>query len=242
MFSKERIVWGLAMSAVVIFIALINDFWVTFVVFGALLYFAFDEAKKLFDTPKANVLFVYVAFILASLSKEPLAFGALLFLAVVGYLVYIKARSLKESLPYLYPVVPIFALWQLYLDKGMFALFWLIFIVVICDSGAYFVGKLIGATPFSPTSPNKTREGVIGGVLCATILGTLFGLFEYSFSLSLICSVLVAIFAVIGDLLESYFKRKSGVKDSSTLIPGHGGVLDRIDALIIAVFAMLALL
>ncbi len=242
MFSKERIFWGLVMSVAVIFIALIDDFWVCFVVFALLLYFAFDEAKKLFETPNANVIFVFLAFILGSISKEPLAFGILLFLAVVGYLVYVKARTLKASLPYLYPVVPIFALWQLYLSQGMFELFWLIFIVVICDSGAYFVGKLIGSTPFSPTSPNKTREGVIGGVLLATILGTLFGLFEYKFFLSLICSLLVAVFAVFGDLLESYFKRKSGVKDSSTLIPGHGGVLDRIDALIIAVFVMLAFL
>lgn len=242
MFSKERIFWGLVMSVAVIFIALIDDFWVCFAVFAVLLYFAFDEAKKLFETPNANVIFVFLAFILGSISKEPLAFGILLFLAVVGYLVYVKARTLKASLPYLYPVVPIFALWQLYLSQGMFELFWLIFIVVICDSGAYFVGKLIGSTPFSPTSPNKTREGVIGGVLLATIFGTIFGLFEYKFFLSLICSLLVAVFAVFGDLLESYFKRKSGVKDSSTLIPGHGGVLDRIDALIIAVFVMLAFL
>lgn len=242
MFSKERIFWGLVMSVAVIFIALIDDFWVCFAVFAVLLYFAFDEAKKLFETPSANVIFVFLAFILGSISKEPLAFGILLFLAVVGYLVYVKARTLKASLPYLYPVVPIFALWQLYLSQGMFELFWLIFIVVICDSGAYFIGKLIGSTPFSPTSPNKTREGVIGGVLLATIFGTIFGLFEYKFFLSLICSLLVAVFAVFGDLLESYFKRKSGVKDSSTLIPGHGGVLDRIDALIIAVFVMLAFL
>lgn len=242
MFSKERIFWGLVMSVAVIFIALIDDFWVCFAVFAVLLYFAFDEAKKLFETPNANVIFVFLAFILGSISKEPLAFGILLFLAVVGYLVYVKARTLKASLPYLYPVVPIFALWQLYLSQGMFELFWLIFIVVICDSGAYFVGKLIGSTLFSPTSPNKTREGVIGGVLLATIFGTIFGLFEYKFFLSLICSLLVAVFAVFGDLLESYFKRKSGVKDSSTLIPGHGGVLDRIDALIIAVFVMLAFL
>lgn len=242
MFSKDRIVWGIVMSLAVIFIALIDDFWVSFAVFAVLLYFAFDEAKKLFETPNANIIFVYLAFILGSISKEPLAFGMLLFLAVLGYLVFIKARSLKASLPYLYPVVPIFALWQLYLSKGMFELFWLIFIVVICDSGAYFVGKMIGSTPFSPTSPNKTREGVIGGVLCATVLGTAFGLFEYPFFLSLVCAFVVAIFAVIGDLLESYFKRKSGVKDSSTLIPGHGGVLDRIDALIIAVFVMLAFL
>ena len=116
MFSKERILWGLIMAAAVIIIALINDFWVSFVVFGVLLYFAFEEAKKLFNTPKANVIFVFIAFILANISKEPISFAALLFLLVVGYLVYQKAKSLKEALPYLYPTLPIFALWELYLD------------------------------------------------------------------------------------------------------------------------------
>ncbi len=242
MFSKERIFWGLVLSAAVIFIAIINDFWINFFIFGVLIYLAFNEAKRLFDTPDASVLFVLLAFVLASISGEPLAFGALCLLGVVGQLVYRKARSLKDALPYLYPTLPIFAMWELYLDKGIFALFWLIFIVVICDSGAYFVGKLIGSTPFSPTSPNKTREGVIGGIVCASVLGTLFGLFEYSFSISLLTAFLVALFAVIGDLIESYFKRKAGIKDSGTLIPGHGGILDRIDALMIAVFVMLALL
>ncbi|MGY0225363.1 phosphatidate cytidylyltransferase, partial [Campylobacter jejuni] len=136
----------------------------------------------------------------------------------------------------------ILALWQVYLDQGMFALFWLIIIVAACDSGAYFIGKLMGKTPFSPTSPNKTLEGVIGGLICASVIGTILGVFVYSFWLSLFCSFFVAIFAVIGDLLESYFKREAGVKDSGDLIPGHGGVLDRIDAVIIAAFVMVALL
>lgn len=242
MFSKERIIWGLAMSAVVILIALINDFWLTCAVFAVLTFFAFNEAKMLFGTDGANVLFPILAYILGSISGEPLAFGALLVLCVVGYLVFIKAKSLKDALPYIYPTLPIFALWQLYIDHGMFVLFWLIFIVVVCDSGAYFIGKMIGETPFSPTSPNKTREGVIGGVVCAAILGTIFGLFEYSFLMSVLISILAAVFAVIGDLLESYFKRRAGVKDSGTLIPGHGGVLDRVDAILAAVFVPLAFL
>ncbi|ECL6163953.1 phosphatidate cytidylyltransferase, partial [Campylobacter jejuni] len=90
--------------------------------------------------------------------------------------------------------------------------------------------------------PNKTLEGVIGGLICASAIGTILGVFVYSFWLSLLCSFFVAIFAVIGDLLESYFKREAGVKDSGDLIPGHGGVLDRIDAVIIAAFVMVALL
>ena len=230
------------MAVAVVIVALIDSFWLTFVVFGVLLYFAFEEAKKLFNAKQANIIFVLIAFVLASISKEPLAFATLLFLLVLGYLVYIKADTLKEALPYIYPTVPIFALWQLYLDQGMFVLFWLIFIVVVCDSSAYFIGKLIGTTPFSQTSASKTREGVIGGLICATVLGMLFGLFQYGFFLSLFCAFFVAIFAVIGDLLESYFKRKADLKDSGSLIPGHGGLLDRIDAIIIAPFVLIALL
>lgn len=242
MFNKTRIISGIAMVVAVIFIALIDQKLINFLIFAALLYFAFDEAKKLFDVQNASISLVFIAYILGTLSDKVLLFGILLFLLVVGYLVYKKSRSLKESLPYLYPVVPIFALWQVYLDEGMFALIWLILIVVCCDSGAYFIGKLIGKTPFSPTSPNKTTEGVIGGLVCGGIFGTLMGLFVYSFWLSLVCSFVVSIFAVIGDLIESYFKRKAKVKDSGDLIPGHGGILDRIDAVIIAAFAMVALL
>ena len=88
----------------------------------------------------------------------------------------------------------------------------------------------------------KTLEGVIGGLISASVVGTFFGIFVYGFWFSLLCSFYVAIFAVIGDLLESYFKREADVKDSGDLIPGHGGILDRIDAVIIAAFVMVALL
>lgn len=242
MFNSTKIIWGLIMAAAVIIIALINNFIINFIVFAALLYFAFDEAKKLFKLENASIIPVALAFIVGSLSQKAFECGILVFLLVLGYLVYKKAPNLKLCLVYLYPTLPILALWQVYLKQGMFALFWLILIVVICDSAAYFTGKLLGKTPFSQTSPNKTLEGVIGGIICASVVGTLVGLFMYSFWLSLLCSFCGAFLAVIGDLLESYFKREAGVKDSGNLIPEHGGILDRIDALIIASFAMVAFL
>ncbi|TQR33850.1 phosphatidate cytidylyltransferase [Campylobacter sp. MIT 99-7217] len=241
MFSKTRIISGLIMAVAVLLILLIDDKSLSFVVFGIIIYFAIDEAKKFFKD-SANIWLVFIFYILGTYFEKPLFFATLLCLLVIGHLVYIKSRNLKPALAYLYPIVPIFALWQVYLEHGAFALFWLIFIVAMCDTCAYFIGKLFGSTPFSPTSPNKTREGVVGGISCATIFGCLIGLFVYDFFLSLIISFLVAVFAVIGDLLESYFKRHAKIKDSGNLIPGHGGILDRIDAVIIAAFVMVALL
>ena len=238
---NTRIISALVMIAILVVIALIDKFLINFIVFAVLLYLSFGEAKKLFALENISIIPLAIAFILGSLSHKALFFGVLALLSVLGYLAYKKA-SLKPALIYIYPSLPILALWQVYLEQGMFALFWLIVIVASCDSGAYFIGKFMGKTSFSPTSPNKTLEGVIGGLIGASVVGTFFGIFVYGFWFSLLCSFFVAIFAVIGDLLESYFKREAGVKDSGDLIPGHGGILDRIDAVIIAAFVMVALL
>ncbi|MEB2822873.1 phosphatidate cytidylyltransferase [Campylobacter upsaliensis] len=242
MFDMTRIISGFVMIIAVIIIALIDVFWINFVVFGLLLYFAFDEAKKLFNVPNASFIPAFLAFLLGSYYEKALFFGFLLVILVVGYLSYKKAENLRLSLIYLYPTLPILALWQVYLDEGMIRLFLLILLVVLCDSGAYFIGKMLGKTPFSQTSPNKTLEGVIGGVLCAVVGGGLVGIIMGEFWLWVVLGFFVAVLAVIGDLIESYFKRVANLKDSGDLIPGHGGILDRIDAVMIASFAMVVLL
>ena len=103
--------------------------------------------------------------------------------------------------------------------------------VVFADVGAFLVGKQIGKTPFSPTSPNKTLEGVFGGILMATVAGTFFAYANDldSFIVALFISFATAVAAIFGDLFESYIKREAGVKDSGSIFPGHGGVLDRVD-------------
>jgi phosphatidate cytidylyltransferase len=111
--------------------------------------------------------------------------------------------------------------------------------IVVSDSAQYYTGRAFGRRPLAPAiSPKKTIEGAIGGVL----FGALFMALAISFAfpatplvVRVVLGVVVVLLGIVGDLFESRLKRAAGVKDSSTLIPGHGGVLDRIDALLFAI-------
>ena len=106
----------------------------------------------------------------------------------------------------------------------------------ICDSAAYFVGIAYGKHKlYERISPNKTWEGALAGFAAAVvtfIIARAFFLEYMSFGSALMCGCIVGVFGQIGDMVESLFKRDAGVKDSSSLIPGHGGALDRFDSLI----------
>ena len=138
-----------------------------------------------------------------------------------------------------------------YQSDTFFGAWWLLYVMLLvwgADSGAYAFGRTIGRNKMAPkVSPGKTWEGLVGGLITAGIISWLFSAFapipvmpDYL----LVTSIIVVVVSVFGDLTESMFKRKSGIKDSSHLIPGHGGILDRIDSLTAAipVFAGLNLL
>lgn len=111
------------------------------------------------------------------------------------------------------------------------------------DTGAYAVGRLIGRTKLLPrVSPGKTVEGFVGGVLLTMGIGWLIAQYNTFMSPAewMVAAVIVALASTLGDLLESAFKRQAGVKDSGTLLPGHGGVLDRFDGLFLAAPALVA--
>lgn len=121
--------------------------------------------------------------------------------------------------------------------------FWLLAVIVCtaaCDTGAYFVGSLLGKHKLIPhVSPAKTWEGLGGGTLGAVIASVaLSGLLKLSIPASILMGLVICAAAVAGDLCESLLKRAAKVKDSGNLIPGHGGILDRIDSIIFVLVAV----
>ena len=112
----------------------------------------------------------------------------------------------------------------------------IIFSIWINDTMAYLVGSLTGKTPLSKISPKKTWEGTIGGALLCVVTIALIGNAAgfYNFINWIIIAACCAVFGTIGDLFESKLKRMANVKDSGTLLPGHGGFLDRFDSLLVA--------
>jgi len=128
-------------------------------------------------------------------------------------------------------------------DGGLPALLWILVLVVAVDSGAFAAGRLIGGPKLAPRiSPNKTWAGLAGGVVAAMLVGWLAAIWlglPHRLPLVLI-SAGMAVVEQTGDLAESAFKRRFGVKDSSRLIPGHGGFLDRLDGLLAVALAAAA--
>ena len=126
--------------------------------------------------------------------------------------------------------------------QGQHWLVWLFVLVSAVDIGAYFAGKAFGARKLAPTlSPGKTWEGLSGGVLTGLLVcgGALVAFSQASWSWLGVTLALIAV-AVFGDLLESLLKRQTGMKDSGALLPGHGGLLDRLDSAlaVLPIFAL----
>lgn len=143
-------------------------------------------------------------------------------------------RSLKLATGIFYAGLPALAIIYLReVDNGILIVFWTLALVWATDIGAYFSGRAIGGPKLAPKySPNKTWAGLVGGVILTTAFSYCLHIYwqlPYHFVL---LSIPLAILAQIGDLFESWLKRKVGAKDSGSIFPGHGGVMDRLDGLI----------
>ena len=108
-------------------------------------------------------------------------------------------------------------------------------LIVASDIGSYFIGRAYGKRSLSPISPSKTIEGLFGGITCSILLAIFFAFLlkmEHPLLVGVLYGVSISLMALVGDLIESMMKRDANIKDSGTFLPGHGGILDRIDSYI----------
>ncbi len=133
------------------------------------------------------------------------------------------------------------------IEGGKFWIIWLLIVSFANDTGAFYTGTFFGKTKLAPNiSPNKTVEGSVGGVATSVLFGFVFCLIFFSdLSLALLtipCALIMAVAGQVGDLFESAMKRATQVKDSGRILPGHGGMLDRIDGVLLAIPVLYAFL
>jgi len=240
---STRVKTALVMFILFLIFAYIDSYFLFWLLFGIVLMVAVSESKKLYKL-EGNSIYIYIALLWIVVYFYPTPID-LIFIVAIGYasqLAYKRKLDKKMFLPLFYPTAPFVFLIVLYSEFGVMVLFWLLMIVAATDTGAYFVGRAFGKTQFCETSPNKTLEGVIGGMIFAVILGTLTSINDIGVLGAIIVSAIVSLSSIFGDLYESYLKREVGVKDSGNILPGHGGILDRVDGYLFGAVVMLVLL
>jgi len=148
----------------------------------------------------------------------------------------VGASAIPMAVVYL--ALPLAALVQIRLIAGPEAVFLVMLTIMVSDTAQYYTGRAFGRRPLAPRiSPKKTIEGAIGGFVFGTALFVVLGAWwapTLGVAARVVLGLALVALGIAGDLFESFLKRRAGVKDSSNLIPGHGGVLDRIDALLFA--------
>ena len=224
------------------------DFYLlNFLIFAAVLALSLSEALKLYKIDDETIiplgigLFIIFAIFSGNSFSHVYKFIALILLVASSFLAYKNSENLNSLKVLIYPLAPIFIMFSIYQVLGITCLVYLLVIIACADSGAYFIGKAFGSHGFCQTSPNKTLEGLLGGVVCAVFVGGAY----YAFFMDagtlpnpLISTIFIVVAGIFGDLFESYLKRKAGVKDSGEIFPGHGGMLDRIDSYLFGAIAM----
>lgn len=250
---RERLITALIMAAVMIAAVLWAPSWLTATLFGLIMLAGAWEWSAFLRVPLAG-RFAYVALVtliagaaLVGL-REPQHYlwiigGASAAWCVALWWILLAPAWAPRYAAALAGILALVPTWLILLHidanwtRGPQWTLFLLILAFSADTGAFFAGRRFGRHKLAPrVSPGKTWEGVVGGLAFAAVAALAgawwFGLSPVPF---LAICVLAAAFSIVGDLLESLFKRASGLKDSGRLFPGHGGILDRIDSVTAAV-------
>jgi|GEM_PF-95753 len=234
----ERVLTGTAIGLFLLGVMWVNHpvlIWLVTLIIG---WIGVAEVKKLFKLEEKIGSVVAVGVLIGALFFPPvsvLAVGGILIASWVAY----YQLPLKNIGPLLYPITPLLLMLQFYADNqhSIATILWVVATVAVTDISAYFIGRILGGeffeARFASASPSKTWEGVLGGLVIGAVIGTLIGLLATP-TASVFKTFLIGLSAIFGDLFESYLKRLAGVKDSGEILPGHGGILDRIDGYLFA--------
>lgn len=215
-------------------------FWLLLVVAGVLMQGEWSNLVGASEQHRRIAMFAVSVplAIMSPLAAEVswLAFGLMM---AAFFFTALVTRSLRLALGIFYVCIPVMAL--LFLRSlgsngtGLLLAFWTLGLVWATDIGAYFTGRSLGGPKLAPrVSPSKTWSGLGGGIAAALLFGFALHCFFGLPAVLAAASGLLAVAAQLGDLLESWMKRRAGVKDSGRLLPGHGGVMDRLDGVVAA--------
>ncbi len=248
---KQRLVSTIGLSFLFVFLFLIGNpyFSIFFCFLFCFLFFEFDRLnpkfEKFFFLVKSltiqSIFFIFVLFEINNFKIFPNIFGNFYFFVVVAIIanlifLIIKKNSLINYVMSNLIILSFFSLIDI-LQKphGLNVFLYIVILVSSMDIFAYIGGKIFGKNKIIPQiSKGKTIEGTIIGLIFTIFISLMIkDLINFKTIDSLICGVIIGILAFLGDLIESYFKRNVGVKDSGNLIPGHGGLMDRFDGYLI---------
>ncbi|MCX7845891.1 MAG: phosphatidate cytidylyltransferase [Dictyoglomaceae bacterium] len=233
------ILWTIHMGDQVLFI-----FVMVLVGFGLWEFYTLLEKYKFEPLKLEGIILglLYITFIYFGSRRALIIFLPLLILVLLIYELFRKKKAITDlSLTFLgffyIPFLLGYLLMLRSLPQGEKFCYFTFILVWISDTSAFFIGKAMGKHPLAPSiSPKKTIEGTIAGIVFSGLASLIFPFF-YSWRplFTLILGIAVGIMGQLGDLVESMLKREIGVKDASSLLPGHGGVLDRFDSLLFAI-------
>jgi phosphatidate cytidylyltransferase len=246
-----RVLSGAVLVAIAVAVVWFAPYWLFFAVAFLFTVLATEELLKLANASHVDVLLtssrVATAIVLGSAAyPDALQIGLLTALVAVGASSLggwrggpgALATTAVSLFPPIYIGLPMAAMIAIRTIGGPRALFLLMLTVMVSDTAQYYTGRALGRRPLAPAvSPKKTVEGAIGGFVFGTALFIVLGAWwvpSMPLAVRIALGPAIVALGIAGDLFESMLKRSAGVKDSSTLIPGHGGVLDRIDALLFA--------